>query len=319
MFKVSNLHRNHRHQQENAGIESKTHQILILLGSGPDDPNWVIALCPNCHRRAHYGQDSADYNQRLTQSVNKMEDIKVNKRSKSDPNRENICYLCGQNIAIEDNDKDHVPPEQFYAPELRTRINFDNLTTLNAHKTCNKSYGRDEEYVVAALAPVAMGSLTADAVVKHQTKQFRSGEKPGLAKKIIQSFDKRPSGLILPNDRILIRVEGERIKRIVWKMVRGLYFIEYGNILTESTEYFVEIREPKNKAPSSNEDIWQIVKAEPSKGNYQGVFAYKNYRYTVDNICLYLWGMLWWDRIMIFVAHNDPMPQIVQGNEGKLV
>ena len=40
---------------------------------GPDDPNWVIALCPNCHREAHYGQNRADYNQRLTFIVRNIE------------------------------------------------------------------------------------------------------------------------------------------------------------------------------------------------------------------------------------------------------
>ena len=27
---------------------------------------FVIALCPNCHRRAHYGNDRSEYNQHLT-------------------------------------------------------------------------------------------------------------------------------------------------------------------------------------------------------------------------------------------------------------
>ena len=48
--------------------------IWRLSNGGPDDPNWVIALCPNCRRRAHYGQDMADFNQRLTRIVQGIEE-----------------------------------------------------------------------------------------------------------------------------------------------------------------------------------------------------------------------------------------------------
>jgi hypothetical protein len=37
---------------------------------GPDHPAWVIALCPKCHRRAHYGADGPEYNRTLTNRAN---------------------------------------------------------------------------------------------------------------------------------------------------------------------------------------------------------------------------------------------------------
>src|ERR1700730_497410 len=30
------------------------HPLRILSDGGPDHPRWVIAICPNCHRRAHH-------------------------------------------------------------------------------------------------------------------------------------------------------------------------------------------------------------------------------------------------------------------------
>lgn len=33
------------------------HHVRRLTDGGPDDPAWVIALCPNCHRHAHHGID----------------------------------------------------------------------------------------------------------------------------------------------------------------------------------------------------------------------------------------------------------------------
>ena len=43
----------------------ETHHIRRLSDGGPDHPRWVIAVCPNCHRRAHYGNDKSDFNQKL--------------------------------------------------------------------------------------------------------------------------------------------------------------------------------------------------------------------------------------------------------------
>lgn len=45
------------------------HHIRRLSDGGPDDPRWVIALCPNCHRRAHYGSDKNEFNQQLASIV----------------------------------------------------------------------------------------------------------------------------------------------------------------------------------------------------------------------------------------------------------
>jgi len=41
------------------------HHTLRLADGGPDAPEHVIALCPNCHRRAHYAADSRTFNQGL--------------------------------------------------------------------------------------------------------------------------------------------------------------------------------------------------------------------------------------------------------------
>jgi 5-methylcytosine-specific restriction protein A len=41
------------------------HHIRRLSDGGPDDPCFVIALCPNCHRRVHAGIDGDSYNSTL--------------------------------------------------------------------------------------------------------------------------------------------------------------------------------------------------------------------------------------------------------------
>jgi 5-methylcytosine-specific restriction protein A len=41
------------------------HHIRRISDGGPDDPRWVIALCPGCHARVHYGEDGDAYNATL--------------------------------------------------------------------------------------------------------------------------------------------------------------------------------------------------------------------------------------------------------------
>lgn len=45
------------------------HHIRRLADEGPDHPMWVAALCPNCHRRVHYGADGTAYNEQVAKWV----------------------------------------------------------------------------------------------------------------------------------------------------------------------------------------------------------------------------------------------------------
>ncbi len=47
----------------------EVHYISKLADGGPDDPLWVVALCPNCHRRAHYGKEIDEFSRLLSDQV----------------------------------------------------------------------------------------------------------------------------------------------------------------------------------------------------------------------------------------------------------
>jgi 5-methylcytosine-specific restriction protein A len=49
------------------------HHIRRLSDGGPDHPRWVVAVCPNCHRRAHHAGDAVEYNERLSEVVRRLE------------------------------------------------------------------------------------------------------------------------------------------------------------------------------------------------------------------------------------------------------
>lgn len=49
------------------------HHTTRVADDGPDHPEQVIALCPNCHRRAHYSDDAAIFNRRLIRLAARIE------------------------------------------------------------------------------------------------------------------------------------------------------------------------------------------------------------------------------------------------------
>lgn len=49
------------------------HHTQKLSDDGPDHPKYVIALCPNCHRRAHYASDATSFNTSLIIKLKKIE------------------------------------------------------------------------------------------------------------------------------------------------------------------------------------------------------------------------------------------------------
>lgn len=50
------------------------HHIRRLADEGPDHPMWIAALCPNCHRRVHYGIDGTIYNEKVAARIAILEE-----------------------------------------------------------------------------------------------------------------------------------------------------------------------------------------------------------------------------------------------------
>jgi 5-methylcytosine-specific restriction protein A len=49
----------------------EVHHLHRLSDGGPDKPENVIALCPNCHKRRHRGRDGDEFNERLIEKAEK--------------------------------------------------------------------------------------------------------------------------------------------------------------------------------------------------------------------------------------------------------
>jgi hypothetical protein len=211
-----------------------------------------------------------------------------------------ICYLCGSPLdaAVEEIDVDHVPPRQFYSKELRSKEKL-NLFTLPTHRKCNRKYQADEEYFIHTFAPLVMDTYSGRSILKELLKQYRTGRNVRLNRKVLAEFQKRPSGLYLPPGKVVKRFDSKRVRRVVWKITRGLFFYENGRFLPEDTPRAYKIVSPGEKPP----DEFFLI-PESTRGKYPGIFAYRFMK--MDDIDFHIWAILFWDKIITLVYFHDP-------------
>ncbi|HYF62566.1 MAG TPA: HNH endonuclease signature motif containing protein [Herpetosiphonaceae bacterium] len=53
----------------------EVHHIGRLSDGGPDHPDYVAAVCPNCHRRAHASRDAVQFNSQLHSRIRQREEL----------------------------------------------------------------------------------------------------------------------------------------------------------------------------------------------------------------------------------------------------
>lgn len=210
-----------------------------------------------------------------------------------------VCYLCGHPL-VDDISRDHVPPQQLYADEIRKTNKLD-LLTIPAHKTCNLSYQLDEDYFFNTLAPLGKGSYSGNSFLSEVFQKYASNKKKYLVQKVLEEFDRTPSGILLANGQVAKRFEGQRVHRVAWKIVRGLYFHRFGSVLPLDTPNHLEIVPPGQTPPR---EFFALLD-KPVQGKYPGVFDYRFMTFPEMNDFNY-WGMLLWDRIILIVAFHAP-------------
>lgn len=204
-----------------------------------------------------------------------------------------ICYLCGEKI-VGRVSWDHVPPKQFYASILRKSVNL-NLLTLPTHKSCNISYGKDEEYFLHSLAPVAKHTKTGAEIWKDIKKVAQKKESCKLIRKVYHEFTNMPNHIYLPPGIVAKKFEFDRIERVIWKIIRGLYYVEFNEILPQHFDHGIEIYDQYNRP----REEFHFVRDKKSLGLYPGVFDYKK----VNTDEYVMWGLLFWNFIMVLGVH----------------
>ena len=115
---------------------------------------------------------------------------------------------------------------------------------------------------------------------------------------VLDEFEKRPFGLVLPIGKIVKRFDNKRYKRVAFKIARGLIFYEEGLLIDPNALHRITNFSFSDEIPNDVE----IINYLPSKGKYPGVFDYK---YYVTDKMVFV-SMLLFDKLILNIYMQSP-------------
>jgi hypothetical protein len=216
-----------------------------------------------------------------------------------------VCYLCGAEVAGQGS-RDHVPPRHIFPKRLREQHRF-NLLTLPVHVECNKDYEKDEEYFVNTLAPAIEASPVQRALWHDLWQQFSKPRGRILGEMVRKEFYK----VDMPGGMRAKTFNGRRVRRVVAKTVRGLFFHEQRRFLPLRTPCRIEIFGPHDWPPDELREVIAYAASSGPKGRYPEVFDYRYRDQRVDlsgvgRVHLWFWAMVFWGQLLALTVFHDP-------------
>lgn len=208
---------------------------------------------------------------------------------------------------------DHVPPQRFFASSLR-KVFGPQLNTLPTHVACNSEYKLDEEYFVLALAAYAHDSMAGKALMDDLKRGLQKGHGRGLYDSIKRGF-----GTVVALDgRFLFEYDKVRVDRVVWKIVRGMFYLHHHRVLPIHQPFectLVPPTEAQDKLPSN--DWFSLLMHTSSLCQHGAVFDMRAIGGTDGTIRMHFQAFLFWDRIIALVRFHDPTCECEECVESK--
>lgn len=220
-----------------------------------------------------------------------------------------ICYLCGKTIDKKDRTDDHIPPKSFFPSRLRKKFNPSKLKTLPTHRQCNEAYKKDEEYFFHTIGMIDYKNPVLREVWYDIRKAALRPDSQHFNQMLLNQLREEartPGGIIIPG-KAAIEYNGNRVNRVVWKIIRGLFFHEFSRYLPENILHFVTYVHGEDTGLDSEPvtKIWRIVRNAKERGEYKGIFSYK-FVVNPEQRNIAAWGLLFWDRHIFSAGHHDP-------------
>jgi len=137
-----------------------------------------------------------------------------------DERQNSWCIHCGEWLARLEANCDHVPSKSFLLKPYPA-----NLPVVKTCRSCNDGFSLDEEYLVAFLGSVIVGSTEPKRQAHPAAKRILTRNK-----KLKQQIQRAKSEYKTANGKtgLVWKPEQERIIRIVLKNARGHAFFEFG-------------------------------------------------------------------------------------------
>jgi hypothetical protein len=139
------------------------------------------------------------------------------------------CIHCGEWIAGLETNRDHVPSKCLLQEPYPAKLPF-----VQVCKACNEGFSLDEEYVVAFLGSVVVGSTDPDRQCNPKAARILR-RSPKLRARIDRA--KTEYKTLIGETRFIWKPESDRVNRVVLKNARGHAFYEYGEPMLSEPEY----------------------------------------------------------------------------------
>jgi hypothetical protein len=113
---------------------------------------------------------------------------------------------------------------------------------------------------------------------------------------------------VLPHGLIVQRVDGSRLTRIVWKIVRGLFAVERGRFLPEDKARSIQIVGPfEREVP----DYIAPFLGRPRHGHTPTCFGHtftdsSEVQGWQQEAALHIWLLELWETHLLYAAFHDP-------------
>lgn len=216
-----------------------------------------------------------------------------------------ICVYCG----LKATSKDHVPPKQMF-PEPRP----DNLETVPACTKCNNSSGKDEEYFLATFMFSEVGVSGAGKKLWQERLHRRYKEDLGLRRKIVQNLSPKdiytPYGIFI-GKRMTIELDMNRIYRTIRKIIKGLYYIEYREIMSDTQDLDCLFLQTQSHFDTIKD---YADKLKNGCKMWTGIFQYKHNR-TEEGLPGSMWLLNFYDFAIFWVIGYENITTSKQHNE----
>lgn len=201
--------------------------------------------------------------------------------------------------------RDHLPPKSFFACKNRHKSNI-NLIILKVHEECNKKYKEDEQYFLYTFLPTVRYTKSGRDIFEtnfdYLTKNPH-GIRLGIH--ILNEFEEKPWGIYLPYGQVGKKYDVKRVRRVIWKITKGLFYIRKGDYLPDDVLRNPEIYNIANQQPP---ELNKLFLGLSSLGKYPDIFDYFYRELEVPNKGnLHCWKYLFWGRIGCLFIHHDPV------------
>lgn len=140
-------------------------------------------------------------------------------------------------------------------------------------------------------------------------KESSRPESKGLRLKIFDQIKmnaKPPEDSHIPPHSAAMEYDHKRFDRVIWKIIRGLFFIESSNILSENISHFSTYYHGRNLGldPPEITELLNIVRNQNPRGEYQKLFSYKYVNIPITTSII-LWALLFWNRHLFIAFHHE--------------